>query len=1518
MWNRKTAFEVFTKEASQKIPDPSELFIRQGGFAFGESQGSLNLRKWLKEELYSTFSVPFLDACCAPGIFNIEKYISLDAGNNLSIGSDGLLYSSLDGIQSLSVQDLYPLFTTTISGTTTLGVTYTQIPQNRNLVYASPSGNTGLPDFRSLVASDLPIGVSGTTNYLSKFNSPTSITNSLLYDNGTTIIKGGTTALTIVTKDNVSTANGNTTIPDLQVLNPSVASISVGNVVSGVNHRAAFFSNYTEALWGLSRTSSSTGQTFGIWNSLYRTFSIFNTGNVIIRTSNLSTDFVDNGYKLDLFGSFRTNSSVTFTGITSATTNRILYWNSVTGLVTYGPLPSGTTSVSSFTDLIDVPSSYASKALEYVRVNAAETGLEFVSLTPATNLIGQTSGNVSSPSPITTTETWLGEGAGANSGNTTQTTFLGYHAGDGTNGSSQKQIAIGYYAGYNASNAYNSNFIGVNAGDGATAANKSNFIGHRAGNNAANAYHSTFLGRYVGTNATNADTSVFIGHYSGNGAVNAKHSIFIGDFAGYGDGVDNTPSGYSSIAIGDNSSPGGYSNSIAFGKNAVNTATNQFLLSSSIAELVFPLNGQVAGYVLTSDGVKADWQPSQSAPIYNTGLIPYGDNSTPGGVTNSNFNYDSTSYFNAAINNGVGDSAGFWANIGSSGHWSQSPTEVSYLETDSTGATFFFQGLTNTSTGLTLNNTGLGITNFNVNWLWPTTDGTNGQVLTTDGSGNLSFTTVGGSGLIYPNTELVFGDGTTAGGTTSSNLTFNGNQFQINTGGSSSGWGQIQELITSSGSEAGISLNNTDVGGLQWNLISTSNASGIGGGMFSIGNATQGINYFNLDGTGVITIGQSNNNNSRLTINNASQTLNWNSNDPYFNLDGSVRRFQIGDYTYDWYGTYIDINDDVSLKSINYQALGSHNFFGANYVFNTDNSIIKAIENNVYGATSGTFTIQGSDGINGANGGGILLLRGGNSFTGSAELAGDVQIKAGYNTFGTGTTGGHVRLFTDNTERVTLITNGYLGVNTTTPTEQFEVSGNTLATAFIKRGGSSSQFLKADGSVDSSTYLTSVTAHDLLSATHGDTTASSVTRGAIITGQGVSTTWSKLALGTTNHYLVSDGTDLNYSSFALNLSGDFTTTGSFNTTLASQFTGTITLPNATSTLATTSLVETFTNKTLSGSTNVLGGVTMTLGLDASYDMYYRNASGILTRLANGTTGQILTATTSAAPSWTTSTAMTNPMTTLGDIIYENATPAPARLLGNTSTTQKFLGQVGNGTISAAPTWFDLFGGTNTWSGVNTFSATSPILCTSSNSAAQPFRAYINTSSSSNYSEMLWTAASSTTQVKAAIRTSINTGGGTGFGQLSVFVNGNSGIASTAFTSGDEIARFSGGIGVQMFYKTYFGSTAQTSIHSTIQNGGSFAQTFSIKVASYTFTTTDYGVIFSGSTAAQTITLPTAASIAGRVYELANVGSVSVTLATTASETFLNVTSTPTTLTLAANAAKSIRVVSTGSAWVQLN
>ncbi len=48
----------------------------------------------------------------------------------------------------------------------------------------------------------------------------------------------------------------------------------------------------------------------------------------------------------------------------------------------------------------------------------------------------------------------------------------------------------------------------------------------------------------------------------------------------------------------------------------------------------------------------------------------------------------------------------------------------------------------------------------------------------------------------------------------------------------------------------------------------------------------------------------------------------------------------------------------------------------------------------------------------------------------------------------------------------------------------------------------------------------------------------------------------------------------------------------------------------------------------------------------------------------------------------------SPVTTLGDIIYRDASNN-ARLAGNTTTTKKFLSQIGTGAVSAAPVWDDV-------------------------------------------------------------------------------------------------------------------------------------------------------------------------------------------------------------------------------------
>lgn len=71
-------------------------------------------------------------------------------------GSDPKLQNlGLGTVTGVTAGDLSPLFTTTETGAPTPNITFTQVVQNANLVYAGPaSGAAANPTFRSLVAAD--------------------------------------------------------------------------------------------------------------------------------------------------------------------------------------------------------------------------------------------------------------------------------------------------------------------------------------------------------------------------------------------------------------------------------------------------------------------------------------------------------------------------------------------------------------------------------------------------------------------------------------------------------------------------------------------------------------------------------------------------------------------------------------------------------------------------------------------------------------------------------------------------------------------------------------------------------------------------------------------------------------------------------------------------------------------------------------------------------------------------------------------------------------------------------------------------------------------------------------------------------------------------------------------------------------------------------------------------------------------------------------------------------------------
>jgi hypothetical protein len=101
------------------------------------------------------------------------------------------------------------------------------------------------------------------------------------------------------------------------------------------------------------------------------------------------------------------------------------------------------------------------------------------------------------------------------------------------------------------------------------------------------------------------------------------------------------------------------------------------------------------------------------------------------------------------------------------------------------------------------------------------------------------------------------------------------------------------------------------------------------------------------------------------------------------------------------------------------------------------------------------------------------------------------------------------------------------------------------------------------------------------------------------------------------------------------------------------------------------------------------------------DTIYASATNVLSKRAIGASNSVLVSN-GSVPDWGTvalgsasavsgTLGATNGGTgqatyTLGDIIYSNATNSLAKLAGQTTTTQKFLSQTGNGTNSAAPVW----------------------------------------------------------------------------------------------------------------------------------------------------------------------------------------------------------------------------------------
>ena len=298
--------------------------------------------------------------------------------------------------------------------------------------------------------------------------------------------------------------------------------------------------------------------------------------------------------------------------------------------------------------------------------------------------------------------------------NATYNTFVGYQSGDGIydgdyntylgansgysissgtgntgighnaltdNSSGSYNTAVGYNAGYYKTGTYNT-FIGAeSAANNNSAGNSLTYIGYRAGYD-NHGTNTISIGDYT-TNYANANYDVVIGSYAGHYLDNADYSVFIGYYSGYGT----------------NSSP--------YSQGDFNTAIGYQTLRDF-----------TSGYSNTTLGY-------EGLRFLNTGYY----NTTVGYQSGLNV---SSGYNNLLLgyNAGSGIQSGYDNTI--LGDWSGSASDNNTL----------WIGCGSTER-ISANNTGA--IKFNNAFTFPSSDGTNTQVLVTDGAGTLSWGSAGGS-----------------------------------------------------------------------------------------------------------------------------------------------------------------------------------------------------------------------------------------------------------------------------------------------------------------------------------------------------------------------------------------------------------------------------------------------------------------------------------------------------------------------------------------------------------------------------------------------------------------------------------------------------------------------------------------------------------------------------------------------------------------------------------------------------
>ena len=226
------------------------------------------------------------------------------------------------------------------------------------------------------------------------------------------------------------------------------------------------------------------------------------------------------------------------------------------------------------------------------------------------------------------------------------------------------------------------------------------------------------------------------------------------------------------------------------------------------------------------------------------------------------------------------------------------------------------------------------------------------------------------------------------------------------------------------------------------------------------------------------------------------------------------------------------------------------------------------------------------------------------------------------------------------------------------------------------------------GSGGSGSIQVTMTPGSVLGGTDANVQLGTPSNGQILTYDGSATYWKNTSLtaGTAISVSTSSGGVLTIANTAPDQTVTLTAgTGMSVTGTYPSFTLTNTAPDQVVSLTgagTTTISGTYPSFTITSNDAYTGTVTSVTGTAPISVATGTTTPVVSISQSSGSTNGYLSST-----DWNTFNGkLTNPMTTLGDVIYGAASGTATRLAGNTTTAKQFLSQTGTGSVSAAPAW----------------------------------------------------------------------------------------------------------------------------------------------------------------------------------------------------------------------------------------